>query len=281
MNKKLIKVLVVSKATIINLFTPGLGNIIIGQVRIGILWLAMALISIALGIITIYNPIKNANIGIGLIFLAIIITLFSTLHLIMYSRKSDINLNKALLLGIMFIFLMILTSSTGKEILKKIPEYYQTGLVLTSGSSMNPTLFSGEISLFQKKELYKRGDIIGITNKEFDRTNKENKDKIAYGKRLIAFEGEIVRIKDGKIYIDGKEILEPRIKKIIYRNLGESKYGVWENYRIPKGYIYVLGDNSRNSYDSRYFGALPIENIQGALLKTIWPIRRARDLSNE
>lgn len=269
MNKKLMKVLVISKATIINLFAPGLGNIMIGQVRMGLLWSFTALISIILGIGIICNPTLDASIGIGFIFLALIITFVSTLNLIIYSRKKDLDLKKALLLGIVFISLLILTSNPSEEMIKKIPEYYQTNLAFLSGSSMEPTLSSVGILLFKKKELYKRGDIIGVTDEELNERNKVNKKKIVYGKRLIAFEGELIRIKDGKIYIDGKEILEPRIKKIIYKNLGESKYGVWENYRIPKGHVYVLGDNSSNSYDSRYFGALPIENIQGALLKTI------------
>ena len=42
---------------------------------------------------------------------------------------------------------------------------------------------------------------------------------------------------------------------------------------IPEGYIFVLGDNRRNSMDSRIMGLVPIEEIIGSTNYVLWPFK--------
>lgn len=94
-------------------------------------------------------------------------------------------------------------------------------------------------------------------------------------KRLIALEGETVQIKDGDVYVDGKIIEEPRIKNFYYYNQG--MYGSMGNVlTVPEGHVFVLGDNSQSSHDSRMWGFVPKENIIGRAEVIYWPIDRIR-----
>jgi signal peptidase I len=89
-----------------------------------------------------------------------------------------------------------------------------------------------------------RGDIIVFVSPE---TPKKD-----FVKRLIALEGETVEIKNGNIFINGKEIDGPAsVKSNRYCNRGEyGKEGA--AVTVPEGFYFTLGDNSGNSRDSRY-----------------------------
>jgi signal peptidase I len=94
-------------------------------------------------------------------------------------------------------------------------------------------------------------------------------------KRLIAVGGQTVEIREGAIYIDGREVKDPRIKHTYYYNRGD--YGAeGETVHVPPGYVFVMGDNSASSYDSRYWGFVPEANIIGRADLIFWPLDRIR-----
>ena len=136
--------------------------------------------------------------------------------------------------------------------------------------SMIPTLEVGD-KLFVSKYVYRfhppeRGDIV-----VFRFPGDKKKDFI---KRVAAFGGETIEIRDEKIYVDGRELDDPR-------NFGRFRYfnhdpfaGPNEKVRVPEDHLYVLGDNSANSTDSRFWGFVPMKNVLGKAVFRWWPPSR-------
>ena len=105
-------------------------------------------------------------------------------------------------------------------------------------------------------------------------------DKRDFIKRLIANGGEKVEIKDGRIYVNGKVVDEPRIKNVYYYNRGS--YGQENNpVTVPQGYLFVLGDNSGSSNDSRFWGFVPDDHLIGRAELVYWPPNRLRLLKDK
>lgn len=132
-------------------------------------------------------------------------------------------------------------------------------------TSMVPTLKVGD-RLLSNNIIYKirepkRGEVIIFKYPE--------EPKRDFVKRLIGLPGEKVMIKEGKIYINGKEVDEPEISCRYYFSDGE--YGVEKEIEIPPDSYYVLGDNSFNSKDSRYWGFVPKKYLIGKALFIYWP----------
>ena len=148
-------------------------------------------------------------------------------------------------------------------------------------NSMYPTLRPGD-RIFVNKFIY--GAKIPFTNIKFpDVRPPELGDIVVFTspvekkkylvKRFIASGGQSVEIKDGVIYIDAKKIDSGPMKEFFYYN--REEYG-GENkvIHVPEGYFYVLGDNSANSMDSRYWGFAPDANLVGEAFIIHWPIKR-------
>jgi signal peptidase I len=136
--------------------------------------------------------------------------------------------------------------------------------------SMRPTLLEGD-KLFVNKYLYrfeapKRGDII-----VFRFPTDPKKDFI---KRLVAVGGETVEIRDGKIYVNGEVIDDPASFGKFYYYNHDPFGGPDEKIHVPEGQYYVLGDNSSNSTDSRFWGFVPEKNVLGKAFFRWWPPRR-------
>jgi signal peptidase I len=112
-----------------------------------------------------------------------------------------------------------------------------------------------------------RGDVIVFIYPE-----DESRDFI---KRLIAFAGEEIQIKEGDIYINGELVKDPRIKNIYYYE-GTNYAREGQTLLVPEGHVFVLGDNSASSSDGRVWGFVPEENIIGQAAVIYWPFNRMR-----
>jgi len=86
-------------------------------------------------------------------------------------------------------------------------------------------------------------------------------------KRLIGLPGETVKEKDGFLFVNGKQLNEPYIQS----DRRDHQSGTW---LVGKGRYFFMGDNRRESCDSRRWGSVPRKNIIGEVFMTYWPPNR-------
>jgi signal peptidase I len=87
-------------------------------------------------------------------------------------------------------------------------------------------------------------------------------------KRVIAIEGETVELKDNQVFINGQLVNEPYLKPGDYPPFGPET--------IPKENVFVLGDNRRQSEDSREWGVLPKNYLLGKAGMIYSPLQRMK-----
>ncbi len=97
--------------------------------------------------------------------------------------------------------------------------------------------------------------------------------RIRYVKRLIATGGQVVQILDGGVFVDGYRLIDERFDRTYTANDPRMEYGVTPTL-VPDGQMYVLGDNSSNSWDSRYWGFVDERDFIGEPYFRVWPLSR-------
>ena len=131
------------------------------------------------------------------------------------------------------------------------------------GSSMEPTLSSGDIVLLTKTTNFSHGDICGFA--------WNNKILI---KRVIGVPGDWIEIDtDGTVYRNGEKLDEPYAEQIAF---GECDLEF--PYQVPQEQYFVLGDMRESSIDSRntLIGCVENDQIMGKIFLRIWPIKTLR-----
>jgi len=134
------------------------------------------------------------------------------------------------------------------------------------GQSMAPTL-EDQDRLIVNKLAYRigeprRGDIVMLYY-------PLNPDK-SFVKRVIAEEGDTVRIVDGRVYVNDIPLHDDYVPAE-YRSHDD-----WGPQVIPEGYYFVMGDHRNNSSDSRHWGMVPKKYIIGKVQLRWWPVPTAR-----
>jgi signal peptidase I len=130
---------------------------------------------------------------------------------------------------------------------------YVVGVGTVTDTSMVPTLVEGNYFLINKYVYHlsrpRLGDIVVF------RPHPQAEER--YVKRVIGSEGQMLTIRSGQVYIDGERLSEPYAIGQTYPDLGPI--------RIQPGRYFVMGDNRLKSEDSRHFGSVLLQDIDGSI----------------
>lgn len=164
--------------------------------------------------------------------------------------------------------------------------------VRVEGPSMMNTLQNGERALVEKVSFMftkpKQGDIVIV--------HFPNKGNEAYVKRVIATEGQTVRLgtenvtdpKTGSVskrffvLVDGVELDESLYADTMLFDEGRPNIditcegSVAGTYVVPEGCVFVMGDHRTNSHDSRAVGAIPLYDVIGLVRGVVYPFNKMR-----
>lgn len=151
--------------------------------------------------------------------------------------------------------------------------YFLFTPIAVDGESMMPTLEDGDRMIVNKIG-YKIGEPERFDIVVFHAPEQKN-----YIKRVIGLPGDTVEYKNDQLYINGDPIDEPYLdaykEQIIEGTLTEDftlmDIDVSLNNEIPKGYVFVMGDNRRYSKDSRHIGLIDQKEIIGNTSLIFWP----------
>jgi len=97
--------------------------------------------------------------------------------------------------------------------------------------------------------------------------------KVNYIKRCVATEGQTVEIRNKVLYVDGKKFVNSPCVKYTdrgNRNPGQDPRDNFGPFKVPKGHLFMMGDNRDNSADSRYWGPLPRDLVLGKAMLIHW-----------
>ena len=179
-----------------------------------------------------------------------------------------------------------------KRLLKEYAEAIITALILAlvirayviqafkiPSGSMIPTLLIGDHILVNK---FIYGTKIPFTDRQvliFKKPGREDiivfkypeNPKKDFIKRVIATEGDVIEERDKTVYVNGKAVTEPYTQhsdsSIRSGNDPRDNFGP---LTVPKGKVFVMGDNRDQSYDSRYWGFVDLKEIKGKALIIYW-----------
>ena len=151
------------------------------------------------------------------------------------------------------------------------------------GSSMSPTLQGGQYLVVDQVS-YLKVDVERLSRIVPFWDGSESETKFAFDpptrgeiivfhfpqdqtkdfvKRVVGLPGEKVEVRSGTVYIDGFPLDEPYLQRL---DRSDSHLTV-----LREKEYYVIGDNRRNSNDSRAWGVVPEENIVGKVWLVYWP----------
>src|SRR2546423_2555388 len=91
-------------------------------------------------------------------------------------------------------------------------------------------------------------------------------------KRIIALPGEKLLIRDGVVYINGHRLDEPYLPEQWTQQTNPPPWSIGDGAVIPSTQYFVMGDNRNRSQDSRFFGPITRDRIDGKAWFRIWPL---------
>lgn len=261
---------------LLSLLNPGLGQIYNGQARKAIFLLVIGNLMLPLLFLQTLK-VYSADLPLLILLLAILISLGFYAGVITDAirqankRRSEYRLKKynklVVYIGTFLVFVMISALVPSLEInAQKIKSNYVQAYKIPS-ASMEPTLLIGDHILVDRRLSARnpiRGNLI-----VFEYPEDKTKDFV---KRVEAVGGDIVEIRNKKLYVNNKLVKETQVI-----HLEPDVFPADKNPRdyfgpvtVPKDSYFVMGDNRDRAYDSRFFGFVDKSKIKGIVRQIYW-----------
>jgi len=134
-----------------------------------------------------------------------------------------------------------------------------TGRYQVHGLSMEPSLHDGQYLIASKVAFWlhppQRGDVVVLEP-------PTGQSEVPYIKRLIGLPGDVVEVREQRVWVNGIALNEP------YISAPPAYEGNWV---VGEDQYLVLGDNRNNSSDSHAWGLLARDRILGKAIFSYWP----------
>ena len=137
--------------------------------------------------------------------------------------------------------------------------------------SMETTLEPDQFVLVDKLtprfDAYKRGDIVVFAPPE-----SWARGGTPFIKRVIGLAGDTVEIRDGRVVVNGTDLVEPYVFQLdgqAQPTTDPLEHGSWT---VPVGELFLMGDHRAVSEDSRLFGTVTIDHVIGRAWLRYWPV---------
>jgi signal peptidase I len=111
-------------------------------------------------------------------------------------------------------------------------------------------------------------------------------EKLVFVKRVIGLPGDVLSLRDGHVFVNGKLLKEPYVLRDDGRPeptlnadelaiaASDLPWGLERPYKVPAGCFFVMGDNRMESDDSRDWGVVPRRDVIGRAFMRYWPLER-------
>ena len=141
------------------------------------------------------------------------------------------------------------------EQLEHLTGNYNRGDIVTFEAPRGSNVY---ISNNNPKAVYdERQNLLEVINKDFLEV-----DKISLIKRVIGVPGDYIQIKDGSVYVNGKKIEESYLSSDVV-----TESFILNDFEVPEGYYFMMGDNRERSSDCRTLGCIPKNKMEGRVVR--------------
>jgi len=279
-------------AAILSLMMPGLGQVYVGALARGLVWMFLCGIFLVMGLSFLSFPSAYSwTLGCVAELFQVVIWLAAAVdsRRLALRCKPDYELKDY---NRWFVYVLLLLIGTGGCLayaLHVSEQLIQAFIIPTS--AMYPTILPKD-RLIAVKNAYQtadpqRGDIVLFVYPD-DR-------RILYIKRVVALAGDTVEVKSGNLYLNGAELPREAIGpatinfgnttstgEVFSENNHGAKYRIFISQEkpaadfgpitVPKYDCFVMGDNRNDPRDSRYFGPIALTSLKGKFEYRYWPV---------